>query len=109
MEIPFISRSHRLILMQPMRAILKDALSNWLRRELDPPSASTVNATANEDRCGQDKDMTSDGEDRPATGSDITVVEDPPNNTPPESSKPIESKRPSLLSCHSRRSPASLW
>ena len=89
---------------------MKDALSEWLLRELDHPSTTAVNA--NEDSCGQEKDMTSDGGDRngeTGTGSDITVVENTPKSTPVETSKPVESKCPAMLSCQSHRSSASIW
>lgn len=91
---------------------MKDALSEWLLRELDHPSTVVVNA--NGDSCGQEKDMTPDGSDRngeTGTSSDVTVVENTPKSTPVETSKPVESKCPAIcmLSCQSRRSSASLW
>lgn len=89
---------------------MKDALSEWLLRELDRPSTIAVNT--NEDNGGQEKGMTPDASDRngeTGTGSDITVVENTPKGTPVETSKPVESKCPAILSCQSRRSPASLW
>ena len=99
MEISLISSSYRLTLPQPGKAILKDALSEWLLRELDHPSTTVVNAS--EDSCGQEKDMTSDSGDRngeTGTGSDTTVVENTPKSTPVETSKPVESKcRPCCL------------
>jgi hypothetical protein len=107
MELSLISRSYRLTQLQPVRLILKDALSGWLLRELDRPSTSAVNA--NED---SREDMTPDGDDRNGelgTGSDITVVENLPKSASVETSKCVESKCPALLSRHSRRSPASLW
>ena len=110
MEISFLFRAYRPTLLQPGRVILKDTLSGWLLRELDAPTTSAV--SANEDSCGQGKDMASDNGDRngePGTGSDITVVGNTTQSTSVETSKPVESKCPALLSCHSRRSPASLW
>jgi len=77
-----------------VKVVLKDTLSGWLLRELDPSSTSTINA--NRDSRGQGKGMTPDSDGRneePGTGSDITVVEEPIKDTPTETSKPVESKR----------------
>lgn len=94
--------------IQPVKVVLKGALSGWLLRELDPPSTSAVNN--NEDSGGQGKDMIPDSDGRngePETGSDITVVEEPTKNTPTETSQPVESRCLALFSCCFRRSPAS--
>ena len=98
----------RLTLTQPVRVVLKDTLSGWLLRELDPPSASAVNA--NGESCGQDMAPDSDGRNgEPGSGSDITVVEEPIKSASIETSQPAESRCPGLFSCRFRRSPASHW
>ena len=109
MEISFISRLY-LTVLQPVRIVLKDDLSNWLLRELNPPSASGINA--NGDSCDKGKDMSHDGTGRngePATGSDVTIIEDTTKCTPTEASKPFESKCPVELCCHFRHSPTLKW
>lgn len=88
---------------------MKDALSDWLLRELD--RSSTIAVDANKDGCGQGKDIAPDGGsavEEPGTGSDDTVVENTPKSPSIETSKPVESKCPALLSCQSRCSPALL-
>jgi hypothetical protein len=94
MEVSFISRLHRLTQLQPARVISRQALSDWLLRELEPPPTSGVNVNGG----NSSKDVASDSRNEdPGVGSEMTAVEEPIKNIAIETS---ESKRSTMLSCH---------